>query len=183
VRDALGIGPTGLIVGHFGTYAPAVCRLLEGPLTAWLRALPHALGLLLGQGGDTLAAELHQLYPDLAGRFLALGPQSAAALAAHLAACDLLIQPYPDGACGRRGSPMAGLALGRAILTTRGRFTEPIWEASGAVALADENATALQAVGAALLADPARRRLLGERAAALYERAFRLECTVARLLS
>ena len=48
-----------------------------------------------------------------------------------------LIQPYPDGVTSRRTSVMACLSQGRAVVTTAGRLTEPLWPASGAVALAD----------------------------------------------
>ena len=40
------------------------------------------------------------------------------ALAEHVRACDVLVQPYPDGISSRRTSAMAGLALGVAVVTT-----------------------------------------------------------------
>ena len=42
-------------------------------------------------------------------------------------ACDLLVQPYPDGISSRRTSAMAGLALGVPVVTTTGHLTEPLW--------------------------------------------------------
>jgi len=48
-------------------------------------------------------------------------------LSSHVAACDVLIQPYLDGVSTRRTSFMAGLAHGRAIVTNHGRATEPLW--------------------------------------------------------
>ena len=46
------------------------------------------------------------------------GRQDDAAVAADLNACDVLIMPYSDGASLRRGTLMAGLANGCAIITT-----------------------------------------------------------------
>ena len=37
----------------------------------------------------------------------------------HLSACDLMIQPYPDGISARRTSAMAALAHERPVVTTR----------------------------------------------------------------
>ena len=53
-------------------------------------------------------------HPDWAPRVHAAGFLDGAALAAHLAACDVLMQPYPDGVTSRRTSVMACLSQGRA---------------------------------------------------------------------
>ena len=112
---------------------------------------------------------------------MATGELGSEAAAAHLRACDLLLQPYPDGVSGRRTSLMAGLALGLPIVTTRGPATEPVWE-DGLVALAPaEDPAALVAATEALLADPSRRRRLGDDALAGYERHFSIERTIRTL--
>ena len=46
------------------------------------------------------------------------GHQPDAEVAADLNACDVLVMPYEDGASLRRGTLMAGLANGCAIVTT-----------------------------------------------------------------
>ena len=54
----------------------------------------------------------------LAARVTWTGHQLDAEVSADLAACDLLFMPYLDGASLRRGTLMAGLAHGCAIITT-----------------------------------------------------------------
>jgi glycosyltransferase involved in cell wall biosynthesis len=105
----------------------------------------------------------------------------ADALAAVLAACDVVIQPYTDGVTTRRGSVMASLALGIPIVTTTGDATEPIWAQSNAVVLAEHDADALAVATDALLEDVGRRRALSERGRNLYDGSFSLACTLQTL--
>lgn len=126
------------LVGHFGTYGGHVARSLT-------RLLPRLLSdeetdcavLLMGQGSETMRAELLRAHPQLADRIHATGTLSTEAISRHLAACDLLLQPYPDGVSTRRTSVMAGLAHGLPIVTTSGALTEALWQESRAVALAE----------------------------------------------
>lgn len=53
-----------------------------------------------------------------------------------LSSCDLIAQPFPDGVSTRRGSVMAALSHQRAVVTTAGALTEPLWAEAGAVATA-----------------------------------------------
>jgi glycosyltransferase involved in cell wall biosynthesis len=112
----------------------------------------------------------------LAGRVTALGSLDAAAAAASIAGCDVLVQPYPGGINARRGSAMAALGLGRAVVTNAGDWSEPIWHTSGAVELA--SSARLGAACRLLLNDPNRRQDLGRRAAFLYQTRFALEHTI-----
>ena len=50
---------------------------------------PDRVGLLIGQGGDRLAARLVAEHPELAGRLSRTGPLTPAEVSAHLQACDL----------------------------------------------------------------------------------------------
>jgi glycosyltransferase involved in cell wall biosynthesis len=102
-------------------------------------------------------------------------------VAAHLAACDVLLQPYPDGVSSRRSSVMAGLALGLPVVTTHGFLTEDIWDKTGAVALVPVAAEALVAATDAILSDPGRQSQMALRAAAAYHQHFALERTVLAL--
>jgi glycosyltransferase involved in cell wall biosynthesis len=77
---------------------------------------------------------------------------------------------------------MAGLAHGLAIVTTKGRLTEPLWEESGAVALApagDEDALLREV--RRLLASPKERARLSGAARTLYRERFDLSHTIAAL--
>ena len=182
VRASFSIGRDAVLVGHFGTYGHHVGPMLADTLPPMLARDPNRLGLLLGRGGRTFADELVRRYPDLSGRIHATGGMSADLLAAHLAACEVLIQPYPDGASSRRGSLMGGLGLARPIVTTEGRLTEAHWKESGAVALVPASSPG-EMIDAAewLLTDAAAREALERRAAAAYKNLFAVENTVAVL--
>ena len=168
-------GPPGGRIGCFGTFAPPTCRALSALLPILLEGRPGRSALLIGRGGGPLAAAL-------GGRVEATGGLPAGGLSAAIASCDLMVQPYGDGVCARRTTAMAGLAHGVALATNSGVNTEPLWAASGAVALAvgpDPRALA-EAAEAALSDDDGRARL----AAAgrdLYGRCFDLRRAVETL--
>jgi glycosyltransferase involved in cell wall biosynthesis len=175
-------GPSGLLVGHFGTYGPPVRRLLDEVVPAVLDGRSRPSLLLLGARGDQFRQDLIGRRPDLAGRVHAPGRLPVDEVANHLAACDLAIQPYPDGISSRRTSAMASLAQGLPIVTTKGRLTEPLWNESGAVALADVgDRDGFASQVERLLGDPAARRQLGEGGRALYDSRFDLRHTIETL--
>ncbi|HUX68204.1 MAG TPA: glycosyltransferase [Terriglobales bacterium] len=171
--------PATELVGCFSRFDDFTRARLRPVLAALLQRQPHRAALLVGPGGERLREEIAAAAPALRPRLHAPGRLPAPAAAAHLAALDLALQPYPDGISGRRGTAMAGLALGRCLLTEAGPATEPLWSSSGAVALAPPADFA--AAAEALLADSARRRQLGDAARQLYQAHFALENTVRRL--
>jgi glycosyltransferase involved in cell wall biosynthesis len=176
VRDRLLAADGRHLVGHFGTYGPPITRLLRPALVQLLARAPGVRVLLLGRGGTDFAAALAQDHPELAGRLVATGPLDARAVGAHIAACDVLVQPFPDGVSARRTSLMSSLALGQPVVTTAGHLTEPFWCATGAVAVAALDTLADATL--ALLADAPGRAELGARAAALYRARFAVEHTI-----
>ena len=125
-----------LVIGHFGTYGAANISALE-PILLKLRAdSQDRTVLLMGMSSDSFRNQLIGKYPELGARVHATGTLTPEDLSSHIAACDLLIQPYIDGVSTRRTSFMAGLSHGKPIVTTIGQSTEPLWAPSGAVALA-----------------------------------------------
>jgi glycosyltransferase involved in cell wall biosynthesis len=179
VRGRLGANNGRLVVGHFGTFGGQVAAAVAAVLPALLQADPDRTALLVGRGGGAFAERLRGAHPGVAGRVHATGGLPPEAVAAHLAACDLLVQPYPDGVSSRRSSLMAGLALGLPIATTAGFLTEPIWQEQRLAALTPANHLAALADAAeALLVDPAARAALAARARAGYDRHFSLAHTV-----
>lgn len=175
--------PRGAIVGHFGSYGSHVAPLLGRALTTVLTEVRETTALCAGDGGDRFAADLMARVPSLAGRVHGGGRATADDISIALQCCDLLLQPYPDGVTTRRTSIMAGLANGRAVLTTEGPLTEPIWRAAHAVETVPAGDT--QAFGAAavrLLSDATARAALGARARATYLQHFDLQRTLATLL-
>lgn len=169
------------LVGHFGTYGGEVARTIS-------RLVPRLLSdercamLLLGRGSEGMREEILRAHTELAPRVHAAGTLAHEELSRHIAACDLLLQPYPDGVSARRTSAMAGLAHGLAIVTTKGRLTEAVWEESGAVALAGAgDDEALLAEVRRLLASTEERARLSSAARELYRERFELSHTVAAL--
>jgi glycosyltransferase involved in cell wall biosynthesis len=176
VRDRF--PPGRALVGHFGTYGDLTLPLLSTALPQ-LVARAECDVLLLGRGSDRAIAELDRVHPALRGRVHASGELAPDEVSRHIGACDLLLQPYPDGVSSRRTSVMAALALGRPVVTTSGWLTEPLWSDSQAVVLVPAgDAGALAAAGAALLGDPERAARLGSRARALYQSRFDVRHTI-----
>jgi glycosyltransferase involved in cell wall biosynthesis len=121
-------------------------------------------------------------HPRFAARAWASGRLEPDAVPAVLRACDVLLQPYPDGITTRRTSVMAGLKNGVATVSTSGVLTETIWNATRAAALAPVgDAARLADIVAALLSDPTARAALGSRGAYAYQHHFSIEHTVTAL--
>ncbi|NRD47193.1 glycosyltransferase family protein [Corallococcus exiguus] len=179
VRDALG-GPT---VAHFGTYGGAIAGPLEAVLVPLLQRDERRQALLLGRGSQAWSESLGRKHPALARRLHARDGLAPEAVAVHLRASELLVQPYPDGVSARRSSAMGGLGLGLPIVTNTGHLSEPLWRELRPVALADDaSPAALLALAEHLLEHEEERRAMGERAARVYREHFALEHTVAHLL-
>jgi glycosyltransferase involved in cell wall biosynthesis len=175
--------PAAPLVGHFGTFGRLITDLLEPAVVGLLRTDPRARILLIGRGSERYRSQVGAAHPILAGRVTGTGELSPAGVAAHLRACDILLQPYPDGVSSRRTSVMAGLANRVPVVTNLGALSEPLWAAStGATVVAGPDPAALTAAAVEVLALPSESRLaLGARGAELYFSEFTLERTIARL--
>ena len=168
------------IVGHFGSHGPMVSRLLDACLPAIMSGPSRPVLLLLGADGESYRERLLARHPEWSGRVHASGFLDGPALSAHLALCDVLVQPYPDGITSRRTSAMACLSQGCAVVTTTGHLTEPLWLASRAVALvAVDDPDGIAEAVVRLLADAGARAGLGGRALQLYTDTF----SVARVVT
>ncbi len=170
LRRRLTPDPSAALVGHFGTFDHPIGALLARVLPPLLARDGRRSGLLLGRNSREFAARLVREHPALAGRVVGTGGMPGAAVAEHLAACDLLVQPYPDGACTRRGSLMAGLALGLPIATTVGALSDRIFlDGTALAAVPEDDLDGMVPLAEALLADRAGREALGRRAGRLYQ--------------
>ena len=176
---------TGLLAGHFGTFGAPIAEMLEAIVPRLLTNNRSLSLLLLGGGGQEFRERLVKKYPELRDVLHATGHvHELHRLSLHLSACDLMIQPYPEGVTTRRGTAMAALSHGRPLVTTSGVLTEPVWEASQAVALTP--AGDIEGFVDATLRvsnDPAYRGSLAKLARELYERQFDIRKTVATLRS
>jgi glycosyltransferase involved in cell wall biosynthesis len=181
-RSRHALDPPALLVGHFGTFGRLITDLLEPAVVGLLRSNPLARVLFIGRGSERYQVDLVAAHPELAGRMRGTGELSPAGVAAHLRACDILLQPYPDGVSSRRTSVMAGLANRVPVVTNLGALSEPLWAAStGATVVAGPDPAALAAAAIEVLALPSESRLaLGARGAELYFSEFTLERTIAK---
>lgn len=114
------------LIGHFGTFGRLIQPLVNDAIPPVLRAVDAHM-LLIGRGSDEMAHGIGRRWPALGSRVAGTGTLSARELSHHVAACDLMLQPYPDGISSRRTSAMVALAHGRPLVTTVGPLSEPVW--------------------------------------------------------
>jgi len=174
--------PAQPLVGHFGSHGQAVASLLGACLPEIMTDPRQPALLLMGSDSTDYRQRLIASHPAWATRVHATGFLEDQQLASHLAACDVLLQPYPDGVTSRRTSVMACLSQGRAVVTTAGRLTEALWTASGAVVLADvAEPVRIAHEVLRLLDDATSRARLGARARQLYDETFTIDHVVMAL--
>ncbi len=171
---------SGPVVGHFGTYGDLVGRSLEPMVVALCRRMPTLGIILVGRSNRAWRDGVAMRHPEIAGQLVCADATTSGDISRVLQACDLLVQPYPDGVSGRRTSVMAGLANGVAVVTNAGALTEPAWSASGLAVgpTADLVRTALD-----LLGDPERRAALADAGRRYYEAHFAVGHTVRALVA
>jgi glycosyltransferase involved in cell wall biosynthesis len=156
--------------------------MIRRALTSLLAEDATLSAVCVGAGSEAFVRALVDIRPSLAGRVHATARLSPADVSLHLTACDLLLQPYPDGVTTRRTSVMAGLANARPILTTSGSLTEQIWSATTAAAMVPaDNANAFHFAARELLADPGRLAEIASRGDTAYRAHFALDHTIAVL--
>jgi glycosyltransferase involved in cell wall biosynthesis len=167
------------VIGHFGTYGQHVTGELSRILPELLARLPHAHVLLAGRGAQRFAATLEA---EARARVEIVDAADGEVIGAALRACNVLVQPYPDGVTTRRTSMMAALTTGVPVVTTQGPLTEAVWTESGAVALGPaEDAKGFVDCVAQLATDVEERTNLGMRGRRLYDERFALHVTLSRI--
>jgi glycosyltransferase involved in cell wall biosynthesis len=180
-RQAL-IGSGGALVGHFGTYGTHVAPMLRDAALQLLAQDASITMVCIGNRSDGFVADLIAARPDVKGRLRSTGRLAPMDTAAAIAACDLFLQPYPDGVTTRRTSVMAALHNARAVVTTTGHLTESLWAETGAVmATVAGDTPAMVAAARALLAHPADLQALAARGDDTYRRRFALVHTIETL--
>ncbi len=161
------------LIGHFGTFGSSIVSLLEPIFDRIVTERGELAVLLIGIRSQEFRAELIARNPRFTAAVHATGPLPVSDLSNHLAACDLLVQPYPDGVSTRRGSFLACLSHGKPVVTTAGELTESFWPECGAVVLVTPgDVDSFVKSVERLLLDTAERQRLGEAARRLYEERF-----------
>ena len=174
--------PGTTLVGHFGNYGSLVAERLNPVLALILGARSNVRIMLIGRNSERFRDRFSQEHRSLAERVMATGTLAASDVAASIGACDLMIQPYPDGITSRNASALAGLEHGKAIATTVGRWSENFWSGSGAVMLApDGDSEALARCTIELVDNRDRAHAMGCAASKLYRDVFDLRHTISAL--
>jgi glycosyltransferase involved in cell wall biosynthesis len=143
-RAALGLAPGDALVAYFGLLSRSkgvdvLLDALDG------LAVPAKLLLIGGEASAPqdrayaaeVAGQIERL--GLAGQVIRTGQVDAATVSAHLLAADCAALPFRDGASFRRGSLLAALAHGCAVVTTyppqrrRGAEGRVEWSADASV--------------------------------------------------
>ena len=170
------------LVGHFGAYDRYMTDLMLELVPSLLTQHDKLSILLLGKGSLELRKLLIEEHPHLGPRVHATGALSGEDVSRHISACQVMLQPYEDGVSGRRGSVMAALAHGVAVVTTMGKATERCWAESEAVKLAKvgDITGMVEAVGT-LMADAVERSRLSVAGRGLYNERFDVKRTIAGL--
>jgi len=180
VRDRLSPNRTP-VVGHYGTYGELITQLLAPSLERLLEGRPDVTVALMGLGSREFRDRWMTSRPQLASRVFATGVLDEHALSLHIQACDVLLQPYPDGVSARRSTAVSLLAHGAAVVTTFGHLSEGLWAESGAVDAVALDPVALAGAVQRLLDDPAKRVARARAAIELYERVFDVRHTTRAL--
>lgn len=146
------------LIGHFGIGNLYVERMLLNFIPSLLGDRSDVVFLLIGKGSREFASLICSAHPQFIDRICSTGALPSEEIAAHIAACDLMVQPYPDGVSSRRGATMAVLANGRPLLTTSGHSTEEFWFSCKHIAMAPAGDTDALVARAKQLIDSAQER-------------------------
>ena len=111
IRDHL-LPDGGQLVGHFGTFGRSITDLLEPAAVDLLGQARDTKLLLIGRDSGRFREQLVRKYPDIAKRIHATGEVPMELVSSHLRACDLLVQPFPDGISSRRTTQWPGSQMG-----------------------------------------------------------------------
>lgn len=172
--------PTGrFLIGHFGTCHGEIGAILRATIPQILQNHSERAVLLIGRDSEHLHKRLSLEFPILSDRLHSTGELSSEQASSYISACDVMLQPYPDGVSSRRGSFLAALSHAMPIVTTSGPLTEPLWADGDGIRLVPSDAPSriVDSVNS-LLAHPAERERLGKAAQNLYARRFGVPSTV-----
>ena len=176
MRKKLGVGARTLLLSHFGLLneskglqdlLPAMKLLIEQGRDVRLLVVGGSAGnsdVTNVSFSNAIRGQIANL--DLTSRVTETGFLDPAEASAHLLASDLCVLPYRDGASFRRGTLMAALEHGLAIVTTRPAEADLIDGSNVCLTDADNPAVLAQALEA-LAEDEVTRHRLGLEAAKL----------------
>lgn len=183
-RERLGIGKETAVIGLFGTmHATRMLgtarTVVEAVANSGPRGRRDVLLLYIGPHGDVVRTALAGL------PMITDGPFPPDEVSRRLAAIDVFLTPYQDGASTRRTTMMAGLQHGLATVGTRGELTDRMLEEQHdrTLLLADVGSEDdfVNAV-LSLLDDDDRRHKMGQAASHWYQQEFAWPIVAEKLL-
>ncbi len=164
-RARWGIQPEDLLLGHFGflNETKGSLELIEALALLVNQGVPTHLLMIGGRVGSSdptnreYAEKVRRLIADLSltERVHWTGYTSPAEISAALLATDVCVLPYRDGVSFRRGTLLACLAHGRAVITTRPTVPLPeIQDGSNVLLIEPRDPEGLARAAAQLSTDP-----------------------------
>jgi len=166
----------------FGTGHPSVLfDYVEEAFRSLLRIEPNVGLVIVGMSHEKLL-ELRPTLAALGNRVQALGYVAAPQVSLWLQTAKLVLAPLVEGVSARKGTVMAALQHGKAVVTTRGVRTldDIAWADICFLAPVDREAFANAAVEA--FRDPERRAAVGRTARTEYEANASAAVTALRIL-
>lgn len=167
-RASLGVTESDLVVALYGSTSPG-------------RPVDHAVAAIdaiAASGSPPVVLNLGFAAPHLApspgvGRVVRPGPLSPGPLAAHLAAADIALLPFVDGASTRRTTLVAALQQEICVLSTSGQLTDAdLLAAPSPILTPAADRTAFVTAATVLAGDAARRDRAAAAGRALFESLF-----------
>lgn len=162
-RAQLGVSDRTLVCVTFGLHAPH----------QQLDHVRKALAIAQSEVEDVLHLNLGRVATPLKVSGVSVmrpGPQPADELASMLAAGDIFLAPYTDGATTRRGSLAAAVQHGIATVATASTYPWSSWKHGGLWLTAADDDDAFAAAVGRLAADPELRARAARDARAMFER-------------
>lgn len=173
------------LLGCYGSYYEKnLLKQLKRNILLLLQNHPERTFLCLGRKSEKFVATFKRNYPNLANQIESTGELDQVAISAHIQACDIMIQPYPDGVTAKRTSILASLLHEKAILTTSGNNSELFWSKRKCVLLYKEGSdldfiTQFEQI----IYDSSVKKRLELKAKETYQLFFSLNSTIQKLLS
>lgn len=180
-KERLGLPADTTVLGLFGTTGSGVQpEFIAEVLRRSVRSGKSVLLLYVGSQGDAL----RDVIPN--DQLMDLGRLQPNEVSLALSAMDIYLATFDDGISTRRGTVMAALQHGIALVGTSGKNTDGLWqsEAGDSLLLAPaDSADAYAAVAESLISDPERTDCIGKAGASLYKRLFDWRHTIAATTS
>lgn len=172
-----------MVLGTFGSFTDKhLTKKLKKLVSRLLKNHGDRIWLFLGRGSEQFVEKMRVEFPSFAQRIETAGELDLAAISAHIQACDIMLQPYPQGVDTSRSSIMVGLSHGKPIVTSYGPKTELVWNNSFVRLTPGEEIDSLVEATENLISDKKSREKLAVAALENYKNYFSLSRSIETLV-